>query len=225
MIKISDMSYSIAQKSPNILTDINLDVSKGDFIGVLGKNGAGKTTLLDLMMGFRRPCKGSISILNQDPFTSDRSVFTEISYLSQDILLKDNISIESFLSFHSHFYSNYSKKHQNMLIDLFKLDLKSKIGGLSTGEKRRAQIIAAIASMPKILIIDEITAVLDPDARMLFFNILKEINTTQSTTIILATNIVEDLKNRVNSVLFINNTKMENCEASKISVLFTGGNE
>lgn len=219
MIKINGMSYSLPNVG-NILTDINLNVSSGDFIGILGRNGAGKTTLIDIMMGFKRPSEGQVLVLGEDPFMSDRSIFKEISYLSQEVGLKSNISLESFFSFHKYFFPNYSRDDEKRLMDIFKLDYKAKIGGLSTGQKRRVQIVASLASKPKILFIDEITAVLDPDARGFFFKILKDINGLQKTTILLATNIVEDLKERVDSVYFIQDRKLEHHQASDINTLF-----
>ena len=114
MIKLNQMSYSIPNAG-DILKNINLSISAGDFIGLLGKNGAGKTTLIDIMMGFRSPSKGSVLILGQNPVSSDRSVFKEIAYLSQDVTLKDNISIEFFLNFHKYFFSNYSKHDEKKI--------------------------------------------------------------------------------------------------------------
>ena len=221
MIEIINMSYSIPN-SGDILTDVNLNITSNDFIGILGKNGAGKTTLIDIMMGFRKPSAGKVSILGSDPVASNRSVFKEVAYLSQDISLKDDISIEAFFEFHKYFFINYSVDEERRLMDIFGLDYKSKIGGHSTGQKRRIQIIAALASRPKILFIDEITAVLDPDARYLFFKLIKEVNATQSTVVLLATNIVEDLKDRIDGLYFIRNTKLEHHNASHIDSLFTG---
>ena len=75
MIEITQMNYSILNQK-TILEDLNLKASQGDFIGVLGKNGAGKTTLLDLIMGLRKPTKGRIHLMEQNPFSSDRKIFS-----------------------------------------------------------------------------------------------------------------------------------------------------
>ena len=220
MIEMKNMSYSFPNVG-NILTDVNLSVESSDIIGILGKNGAGKTTLIDIMMGFRRPSAGKVSLLGSDPAMSERSIFKEVAYLSQDVSLKDDISVKDFFEFHKYFFTNYSLDEEKRLMDAFGLDYKSKIGGHSTGQKRRIQIVAALASRPKILFIDEITAVLDPDARFLFFKLIKEINTVHSTSILLATNIVEDLKGRIDRLYFIRNTKLEHHDASDIDSLFT----
>jgi ABC-2 type transport system ATP-binding protein len=107
-------------------------------------------------------------------------------------------------------------------VEKFQLDLKFKIGGLSTGQKRRVQITVALASRPKILIIDEITAVLDPDARKIFFDLLQNVNSNYGTAIILATNIVEDLKDKVKDVFFICDHSILKYSPDKIETLFTG---
>jgi ABC-2 type transport system ATP-binding protein len=221
MIKVKDVTYSI----PNvglILKDVNFEINRGDYIGLLGKNGAGKTTLIDLLMGFKRPQEGSVEVFNSDPAVSDRTKFSDVAFLSQDIWLKDNISVLDFFKFHSAFYETYSLEDQSVLLNKFKIDLKSKIGGLSTGQKRRVQITAALSSRPKILIIDEITAVLDPDARKTFFELLQDINSKHGVAIILATNIVEDLKDKAKSLLFIKNHLVKNCAVDGIEKLFNG---
>lgn len=221
MIKIENVNYSIPNGDP-VLVDVSFEIKSGDFIGVLGKNGAGKTTLIDLIMGFRRPTSGKVVVFDKDPSTSDRGMFNQISFLSQDVWLKDNISVNDFFKFHSTFYETYSIEDQNNLLTKFKVDLKLKIGGLSTGQKRRVQIIAAIASRPKILLIDEITAVLDPDARKVFFDLLIEINLKHNTAIVLATNIVEDLKDRIKNLIFIKDHKIEKHEPCNLDKLFHG---
>lgn len=221
MIKVKNVSYSIPNAGP-ILKDVNFEINKGDYIGLLGKNGAGKTTLIDLLMGFRRPGSGTIEIFGIEPALSDRKVFSQVAFLSQDIWLKGSSRVEEFFKFHSYFFESYSYEDQENLVASFKLDLKSKIGGLSTGQKRRVQITAALASRPQVLLIDEITSVLDPDARKLFFELIQQLNTKHGTAIILATNIMEDLKDKAKTIFFINNHFLEKHSGDKIDTLFTG---
>lgn len=221
MITVKNLTYSIPN-SGTILNDVTFEIQEGDFIGLLGKNGAGKTTLVDLLMGLRIPSSGEIKILGLDPALSDREVFKDVSFLSQDVWLKDAISVQDFFEFHSEFYPNYSIELQSFINNKFKIDLKAKIGGLSTGQKRRIQIVAALASRPKILFIDEITAVLDPDARKIFFDLLISINQDHKTSIILATNIVEDLKGKVKKVFFIKDHKIDFFNPEEIDSLFLG---
>ena len=219
MIEANNMSYSIPGVG-DILVEVNFKVASNEIIGILGKNGAGKTTLIDIMMGFRNPTQGSVTVLGQDPALSSRSVFKEIAYLSQEVHLKGNITIEQFFEFHKYFFINYSNEDEKRLLDMFALDRKSKIGGLSTGQQRRANIVASLASRPKILFIDEITAVLDPDARQLFFQLIKELKSAHSTTVLLATNIVEDLKGRIDGLCFIRDGRLERPNISDMDSLF-----
>ena len=219
MIEISQLSYSIPDVG-TILEGIDFKINQGDFIGILGQNGAGKTTFLDLIMGFRQPNNGNILIWDEDPFLSDRSIFKEISYVSQGIAFKESVSVKDFFSFHKFFFKNYSVEEEKRLLEVFEIDRKLKIGALSTGGKRRVQIIAALAVCPKLLLIDEITAVLDPNARRIFFNLLQEFSRRHSTTILLATNIVEDLKGIVEKVFFIKNKTIKEFKAPEIESLF-----
>lgn len=222
MIKLEGVSYQVPT-GDEILSDVSLEIGEGEFKGLLGKNGAGKTTLVDIIMGLRKPTAGKVTIFGEDPFSSNREFFNQVSYLSQDISLKDNITIKEFLDFNRYFYPNYSIEIEQELISQFELDVKSKIGGQSTGQKRRVQIVASLAARPRILIIDEITAVLDPGCRNIFFSLLKKINNDDKTTILLATNIVEDLKSRIDGLFYIEDKKISKKEASELDSLFDGG--
>lgn len=221
MIEMKDMSYSIPYKM-TILKDVNLEIREGEYIGVLGRNGAGKTTLLDLFMGLRQPTKGILKVMGFSPFQDSREHFKHVTYISQEVTAKEDLTVEQFLRFNQFFYPNYSTDEEGQLLKLFSLDKSERIGALSLGQKRRVHIVAALASMPKLLLIDEITAVLDPEARHLFFNILEKYNKERKTTIVLATNITDDLKGRVQSLLYVDRGIIVRHPHTKIDELFLG---
>lgn len=204
LISIENLTYTIPY-GDTILKNINLDVSEGDFIGVLGHNGSGKTTLIDLLLGNKQKADGRLEILDEDPHSQKRRHKKEIVFLSQDVSIKGDITISDFLKFHSAFFPNYSKEDERYLISTFELSYDQKIGSLSTGQQKKVQIVAGFATRPKIIIIDEITAVLDPETRDIFFQELMKLKSNLGTGIILATNIAEDLIERADKVLFIEN--------------------
>lgn len=218
-IKIDNLSYTIPY-GDTILKNINLTVEEGKFIGILGQNGTGKTTLLDILMGFRRCTSGNIEVLGENPHEINRTQKDKILFLSQDVALKGNLSIEQFLKFHSSFYPSFSPNHANHLMKVFSLSKDSKIGALSTGQQKKVQIIAGLSTNPKLIIIDEITAVLDPETRDIFFKELEVTRKQNNCSVILATNIAEDLIERVDHVFFIQNQEAKLYPPHEIMKLF-----
>ena len=205
-IKLEKLFYTIPY-GDTILEDINLEVGAGEFIGILGHNGTGKTTLLDLIMGFKKPVNGRISVIGEDPHSIDRVRKHKVIFLSQDVAIKGNLSIKDFLKFHSSFYDDYSVEVEGHLVNVFGLSYDMKIGALSTGQQKKVQVIAAFATKPEVIIIDEITAVLDPETRDIFFRELENVRVQYNSAILLATNIAEDLTTRAHKVFFIEDRK------------------
>jgi ABC-2 type transport system ATP-binding protein len=219
LIKLRDVTYQV----PNgqiVYQDLNFQLELGEFIGVLGKNGAGKTTLIDLLMGFRPITSGEIQVLGEDPMSFYRQSKQDIVVLSNDIQIQKSHSVQNFLEFNSFFYSRYDKEKELELLDYFNISLNSKVGALSTGQRVKVQIIAALSSKPKLLLMDEVTAVLDPESRKQFFILMKKLHQERQCSLILATNIAEDLNGVVDKVLFINRQHAKLHRIDEIEHLF-----
>lgn len=219
LVQVKNLAYAY-YKSKKVFDDVSFDVESGQFWGILGRNGAGKTSLIDLILGLKTPTHGCISVCGEDPRIRDAGKPNEIVVLSQDISLKSTISIQDFLDFNSIFYPRYSKAIEQELVAYFNVDPASLIGSLSTGQQKKVQVVAGLAADTKVIIIDEITAVLDPETRFLFFKKLQEFNREKGKTILLATNIYEDLMDRVSNILYINEGKAIAVEPAKINQLF-----
>lgn len=219
IIHIKDMSYTIPY-SDTILESVNLEVLPGQFLGILGHNGAGKTTFMDLLMGFRKSSSGELLLLGEDPHAVSRDHRKAITYLSQDVVHKGSITIRQFLDFHSSFFPDYSKEEEQHLLKVFQLNPEQKIGALSTGQQKKVQVVSAFATCPKLILIDEITAVMDPETRSIFFRELQRIRQKYSSAILLATNIAEDLIERCDQILFIEGKKASLHSPNHIARLF-----
>ena len=219
LIKIENLNYSIPY-GPQILEDINFCLQEGEFLGVLGRNGAGKTTLMDLILGFRPSTSGKIEVLGENPISLNRKKLSSICFLSQDSILKGTISIGQYLKFYSSFYPSYSKEEELFLLDFFSLKPEDQIGSLSTGQQKKVQAVGSLSTLPRLVLIDEITAVLDPETRNQFFKVLSHLREKNGLGIILATNIAEDLISRADKVLFIDQCKGSIKNPSEILSLF-----
>jgi ABC-2 type transport system ATP-binding protein len=183
-----------------VLENIQLEIKPGEFWGVLGENGAGKTTFMDLLAGHKKPTQGSVIISGKPAF----DLRCKIGYISHDMVLKQDISIAQYLDFHKKHFPKFNESSAHDYFKFFKLDLNTNIGSLSTGFKKKVLSVAVFASNLDLILIDEITAVLDPRSRTQFFEVLLDLNKNHGKTIILATNIVEDLKGRVENIFLLN---------------------
>ncbi len=222
LISIEDLSYAIPY-GETLLNSINLDIHEGELLGILGHNGSGKTTLLDVILGNKKATLGKIHVLDEDPHSSERKSKNQIVYLSQDVSIKGDVTIGNFLKFHSSFYPNYSHADEEHLLNVFELSKDQKIGALSTGQQKKVQVIAGFSAVPKLIIIDEITAVLDPETRDKFFKELLLVKEKYKSSILLATNLAEDLVDRADRVLFIEDRKAVLHNPEDIMKLFNIG--
>lgn len=222
LIEVKNLSYTIPY-GKTILKEISFDLDQGEFLGVLGRNGVGKTTLMDLLLGERPLTTGMIKVLDEGPLSFDRKKMNSVFFLSQDIFLKGNLTIDKYLKFISSFYPKYSQEEERFLLDFFSLHRDEKIGGLSTGQQKKVAIVAALSSLPQVLLVDEITAVLDPETRGQFFHAVNRARQEHGMGIVLATNIAEDLITRASHILFINDGIGNVCSPDEINELFNLG--
>ncbi len=206
-VTISDLHYEVNKKK--ILKGIDFNIPQGIFLAVLGENGAGKTTLLDLLMGFRIPTSGKVTIDNKKPFKDNWQQREGISYLSEKVDIPGDWSVHEFFKFNRFFYNTYSEEREQKLISEFKIDVNNRIGNMSAGEIRRVQLAAALSYEPRLIIADEITAVLDIIGRRKFMKILHEQNQSTGCTVIIATNVLEDLVNYISHVFLLSKGEMK----------------
>lgn len=219
ILKLDSVTYQI----PNghiVYEDLSFEIELGEFIGILGKNGAGKTTLIDLLMGYRPISKGVIEVLGENPMSFYRRNKQGIVVLSHDIQIQKSFSVRNYLDFNSFFYDNYDKEREKELLSYFDINQEAKIGSLSTGQRVKAQIISALSSRPKLLLMDEVTAVLDPESRMHFLKLIKQMHKEKNCSLLIATNIAEDLYGVVDKVLFIDHNHAEVHPVEEIEKLF-----
>ncbi len=219
MLDIKNMTYKLP-KGRVILERLNLTIWPGEFLGVLGKNGAGKTTLLDIIMGIRPATDGQIEFMEHNPQHLPSEIAQEIVFLSQDIKISRSMAIREYLDYMSFYYKRYDKKREAQLLEYFDMDPEAKMGSLSTGQQKKVQIVSGLSVDAKLIIIDEITAVLDPESRLKFFRLLEKIHATRRQSVILATNIAEDLIGRVDRVVFLSGGQASYHDPAEMDNLF-----
>jgi ABC-type multidrug transport system ATPase subunit len=180
------------------LQGIDLDVPRGMF-GLLGPNGAGKTTLMRVLAGLLEPTSGTVVLDNVDLTGRPELVWPMLGYLPQDFGFYPHLTGEAMLAYLLKLKgvevrgTGGLKGLCSELLARVNLSFaaKRKVKGYSGGMRQRLGIAQAIAGNPKLLIVDEPTAGLDPEERLRFYRILSEL--AADRTVILSTHIVEDV--------------------------------
>ena len=178
------------------LQGVTLEVPKGMF-GLLGPNGAGKTTLMRIVAGLLEPTSGTVHFNGEDIVADPRRIRRQLGYLPQDFGFYPHLTGESMLRFLlvlKGVQAPGGLKHLAAeLLDRVNLSqaARRKVKGYSGGMRQRLGIAQALAGDPKLLIVDEPTAGLDPEERLRFYRLLAEL--AEDRTVLLSTHIVEDI--------------------------------
>ncbi|MDH7445533.1 ABC transporter ATP-binding protein [Aquimarina sp. 2201CG14-23] len=189
------------------LQNISLDIPTGMF-GLLGPNGAGKSTLMRTIATLQDADNGSIMLGNIDVLKEKNEIRKVLGYLPQEFGLYPKVSAAFLLDHLAILKGLSNKKQRKALVEalLHKTNLydhrKKNLGGYSGGMKQRFGIAQALLSNPKLIIVDEPTAGLDPAERNRFYNLLSEIG--ENTVVILSTHIVDDVKELCTNMAIIN---------------------
>ncbi|RLG43800.1 MAG: ABC transporter ATP-binding protein [Thermoproteota archaeon] len=178
------------------LDDVSLSVREGEIFGLLGPNGAGKTTLMEIIVGLRRPDSGKVILLGTDVTKKSNEIGHIIGFNPQETMLYDNLTVLENLEFIASLYSFSREKFEErlrILSEMFELSnfLKRRTGKLSGGQKRRASLAASLLHDPPVVVLDEPTVGLDPDARREFWKFIEDMK-KEGKTILLSTHYMEE---------------------------------
>ncbi|MFC1690784.1 ABC transporter ATP-binding protein [Nanoarchaeota archaeon] len=211
LISFQDITKAFGQKV--ILEDFNLDVDKGDFIGLIGKSGGGKTTLLRVLIGFYNINFGSI-ILNDQDITKNKKILKKIvGYCTQENSFYPQLTVNENLAYYGRMYnlSGRQIKHKSReLLELVKLsgNEDSLASSLSGGMKRRLDLAISLIHDPEILVLDEPTAGLDPALRESIWGLLRKIN-KQKKTIIIVSHFLDLMEKYCTKIAIVSNGKIK----------------
>lgn len=200
MIEISGLNktYISGRKQVHALNGIDINIQSGMF-GLLGPNGAGKTTFMRILAGIVNPSSGSIHVGGHNLATEEGklAVKSMLGYLPQELGMYAELTAEQFVDYMAILKGlNDTRKRSKRVLEVLEMvglgDVaKRKIKGFSGGMKRRVGIAQALVNDPKLLIVDEPTAGLDPEERIRFRNLL--VNLAADRVVLLSTHIVEDI--------------------------------
>lgn len=189
------------------LQNVSLEIPNGMF-GLLGPNGAGKSTLMRTIATLQDADQGSIHLDSINVQEDKHTLRKVLGYLPQQFGVYPKMSAEVLLNHLAVLKGITSKSERNELVKslLYKTNLyekrKHQLGGFSGGMKQRFGIAQLLLNNPKLIIVDEPTAGLDPAERHRFLNVLREVGT--NATVIFSTHIVEDVKELCNEMAILN---------------------
>ena len=195
MLKIRDL-VKVYPGPVTALQGIQLDVGEGMF-GLLGPNGAGKSTLMRILAGLLEPTSGKVELDGEDILTEPERVWSKLGYLPQDFGFYPHLTgramLEHLLRLKGVDAPGGMKTLVGDLLERVNLSFAAdrKVKSYSGGMRQRLGIAQAIAGNPRLIIVDEPTAGLDPEERLRFYHLLAEL--AEGRIVLLSTHIVEDV--------------------------------
>jgi len=195
-LKIQGLSKTY-RNGVQVLKNVDLEISNGMF-GLLGPNGAGKSTLMRTIASLQDADKGSIQLNGLNVLKDKHKIRRILGYLPQEFGLYPEMTAEQMLNQIAVLKGILNKKHRRESIEIILeqtnlADLKKrKLGGFSGGMKQRFGIAQALIGSPRLIIVDEPTAGLDPEERNRFHNLLSSLS--EDIIVILSTHIVDDVQ-------------------------------
>ena len=190
----------------SVIKNISFNVKKNSIVGILGKNGAGKTTLLGMLLGLITPTKGAIFILGKNLKLNKKEILSEINFQSPYVDLPKKMTVEQNLSFYSRLYGvkNFNIVIENLVDDLKIGDLiKKNYGSLSAGQKTKINLCKALLNKPKLLLLDEPTASLDPETSIFIRNYLLEYQKKNNSSILITSHNLNEVQAMCSNIILL----------------------
>jgi len=193
--KVYNGSYAVKE--------LDLEINRGEIVGIIGHNGAGKTTTIKMIVGLIAPTSGTLTVMGKDMQKEGLKVKKKLGYLPEENALYENMSAQEYLGFFANIYgmsAAEAKKRGASLLESLKLDTGKKlIGEMSKGMKRKVSIARTLMHNPDLLILDEPNSGLDPITSFFIIDYCKKLREEGKTILLSAHNLfhVEYICDRV----------------------------
>ncbi|MBI4991279.1 ABC transporter ATP-binding protein [Candidatus Gottesmanbacteria bacterium] len=191
--------------------NISFSIKTGEIVGLLGPNGAGKTTTIDMLLGILKPTFGDITIFGK-PFEQNRqNILQEMNFSAAYINLPWKMKIWENLYTFGRLYQikNYKEKSEELIEEFMLTDLRNKfIKDLSSGQQARVYLCKAFINDPKLLLLDEPTAFMDPDVADTLRKLIMKKVREKNTTVIFTSHNMAEVTELCDRVIFLNKGKI-----------------
>ncbi len=185
------------------IDNISFKIESGSVYGLAGYNGAGKTTLIKTIAGLYRPEEGKALLDGEVAYNSDKSR-ERLFFVPDDMFFLPGATMQKMAKFYKGYYPNFSMKIFDNLTELFKLDKNKRMRGFSKGMQRQAEIIFALSSRPKNLLLDECFDGLDPQKRNLTKKLFLEYVAESECSVLVSSHNLSELSELCDHIGLIN---------------------
>ncbi len=197
---------SAGRKKTSVIKGISFDMAEGEILGILGPNGAGKTTTLQMLLGILTPTSGSVRIFGQDIATHQSEILEKVNFSSTYVDLPWRLSVRENLTWSSWLYQIPDRPRRLLQIrDLFRLEKlwDKTITSLSAGQRTRVNLARSMINYPKLLLLDEPTASLDPEVAKYIREFFADQRARFKTSIILTSHNMAEVEGLCDRVLIL----------------------
>ncbi|MGF9765208.1 ABC transporter ATP-binding protein [Bacillus albus] len=197
LLKIENLWKRYGLKA--VIRELNIEITEGKIIGLVGDNGSGKTTLLKMIAGLQHPSEGSITIAGKKVGLETKEI---VSFMSDKPVFDDRMTVKDSLFFYRDFYKDFDIQKAVDTIAEFKIPLEEKITALSKGMVEKLQIILTFSRKAKLYVLDEPLGGIDLVSREHVLNLILQFY-REDCTILISTHLIDEVENIFDEVIFL----------------------
>nr|WP_225954329.1 ABC transporter ATP-binding protein [Kibdelosporangium phytohabitans] len=184
------------------LREMSLAIPVNRIVALVGPNGAGKSTLMGLITGLLHPTTGGITVFGDHP--TGKGLHPAVSYLAQQKPLYPQFTVAETLTFGARTNPTWDQRYAGYLVEQAAVPMNAKVGTLSGGQRTRVALALALGKRPRLLLLDEPLADLDPLARETVLRTLITEARTQGITVVLSSHVLAELEGVCDHLLLLN---------------------
>jgi ABC-2 type transport system ATP-binding protein len=212
LISITGLNKSYGKK--HVVSDVNLNIHKGQIVGLVGPNGAGKTTCLQSLLGLI-DFEGDINVLGHHPRKDREKMLNDVAYISDVAILPKWLKVTQALSYMNDVHPNFDIEKAREFLAKTNIDMNDKVKALSKGMVTQLHLSLVLAVDAKVLVLDEPTLGLDILTRRQFYTHLLEDFYTEDKCILITTHQIEEIEHILTDVAFIQEGKIVISESTE----------
>ncbi|MFJ8215221.1 ABC transporter ATP-binding protein [Bacillus cereus] len=197
LLKIENLWKRYGLKA--VIRELNIEITEGKIIGLVGDNGSGKTTLLKMIAGLQHPSEGSITIAGKRVGLETKEI---VSFMSDKPVFDDWMTVKDSLFFYRDFYKDFDIQKAVDTIAEFKIPLEERITALSKGMVEKLQIILTFSRKAKLYVLDEPLGGIDLVSREHVLELILQFY-RENCTILIATHLIGEVENIFDEVIFL----------------------
>lgn len=205
MITIRNLNFSYNKARP-LFKNMDMHLKSGHIYGLLGKNGEGKSTLLKNILGLVYPQSGRVEVIGHNPSKREPSLLQEVSFIPEEFHLPA-VKSKQFVKANAPFYPRFDEVYFEQLIKDFGIPVEQKLSDMSYGQKKKYIISFGLATLTKLVVMDEPTNGLDIPSKAQFRKVMASA-LTDDRCIIISTHQVRDLENLIDSIIILDENKV-----------------